>query len=264
MHEDRIQELFRFIAGTRVLIEEPKDVHLAKREFQPLARVGFEATEGQRNRRLIPGLAQDGHRVVRIGTARTEGDGIGCAGKIAEPGQGGVQPLALAHANVGEEFLFDIANRIERQLNADISPVIELAAAINGPARQSGGMLGHGAERSTDLDAVKFVGQPGRFLHFQHIFFGALQTYRQFRFVLRQARTFKTIGNTLPLALERLHFFFQFEIARLQLLHALDQLLQRSRLGCCQGGQGQARRCKPDGDFGKPHDQYPPFFPMPT
>ena len=224
-------------------------------QFQGFPRVWLEAAKGQRNRRLIPGLAEDGDRVVRVGTAGAEGNGIGGAGEVAETGKGRIQTLALTHANMGKDLVFDIADGLQRQFNGDVGAVIELAASVGCPLRQAGGVLGNGGQRRADLDAVELVGERGGFLHFQRVFFDRLQAHRQFRLVLRKARAVETLGDFLAFTLQRFNLLLQFGVARFQLFHALDQFLQGGSVGGGDDGQRQPRRDQRGSQFGQLHDQ---------
>ncbi|MPM95165.1 hypothetical protein SDC9_142316 [bioreactor metagenome] len=114
MQEDGIQELLRLVAGALVLVEEAEDVHLAEGQLQRFPRVRLEAEQRQGNGRLIPGLAEDGYRIVRAGAGGAEGKGVRGVGEQPKIREGGVETEALAHAQVGEQLVFDVADRLER------------------------------------------------------------------------------------------------------------------------------------------------------
>ena len=240
----------RFVAGCLVLVEEAEDVHLAEGDVQRFARVRLEAAERDRDRGLVVGLAEDHHRVVRAGTAGAEGEGVGRAGVVAEGRERCVETLALSHAEAAEQLVLDVADRLQRQFDGDVGAVVELGAGVRRVGGQTAGALDDGGQGGSRLDTFQRFDDLGRFLHFQDVLLGRFQANRKLRLVLGQARAVEALGDLSAFGLERLDFLFELGVARLQFFHAVEEFLQRGRVGRGgEGGQGQTRRDERGGQF---------------
>jgi len=217
VHEDVVQEGVGFAVGDVVLVEKTEQIDLADGGLD--ARHRARPARRQRVGELVPGLPDDGRRIVAV--LQEEGRAVG---RCRQRGGDELQAFALAGTHVKEQLAVtdagDLADRVQRHLDLDVGAIVELAPVALCQAAL--GALRHHRHRGADIDAVQRLLDLARMFQGNDLGFHVVDTFAQLvprvlAGVLRAGRSLRAAGlRQLPL---------QPLVGGLELLHALQQLL---------------------------------------